>query len=54
MLAVPQVSRTPFTNALPSATAGVKQPWQKSDAEKEQSRVGKALKHLEEMGLAQA
>jgi hypothetical protein len=54
MLAVPQVSRTPFTNALPSATAGVKQPWQKSDAEKEQSRVGKAIKHLEELGLAQA
>jgi hypothetical protein len=52
MLAVPQVSRTPFSAALPSAQQ--KHPWQKSDAERDQSRVGKALKHLEEIGLAQA
>jgi hypothetical protein len=52
MLAVPQVSRTPFSAAIPSTAQ--KHPWQKSDAEKEQGRIGKALKHLEEIGLAQA
>jgi hypothetical protein len=51
MLATPTISRTPFTGAVPSSAA--KQPWQRSDAEKEQSRQAKVMTSLEKQGLVQ-
>ena len=49
-------SRTPFTGRVPSAPGAAtggdqRQPWQKSDAEREQSRLSKVMTHLSESGI---
>jgi hypothetical protein len=49
LLAVPTISRTPFSGRVPSASDATK-PWLKSDAEREQSRIAKVLPKLEQLG----
>jgi hypothetical protein len=45
------ISRTPFTGRVLSATAnGEKQPWLKSDAERENARIAKVMPNLEKLG----
>lgn len=46
------ISRTPFTGRVLSAGEGAArtQPWQKSDAERENARVAKVLPSLEKLG----
>jgi|ERR1700733_249875 len=51
LMAVPTISRTPFTGKIPSATGSdIRQPWLKSDAERENARVSKVLPKLESLG----
>jgi predicted amidohydrolase YtcJ len=48
----PQViSRTPFTGKVPSTTDAKAQPWNRSDADKENSRVARGVAALEKAGL---
>jgi hypothetical protein len=49
LMAVPTISRTPFTNHAPSASDASK-PWLKSDAERSMARVAKVLPKLEQLG----
>jgi hypothetical protein len=49
LLGQPVISRMPFTTPPSASTA--KQPWLKSDAEREMARTGKAVAALEAKGL---
>jgi hypothetical protein len=49
LMAVPTISRTPFTNHAPSASDASK-PWLKSEGEREQARIAKVLPKLEQLG----
>jgi len=51
LLQPPTVSKTPFTNVIPSTNGGEKQPWLKTDAEKEQGRMNKVLEKMTQQGL---
>ena len=48
LMATPTISRTPFTARTPSADT--KQPWQQSDAVRENARATKAIAALEKAG----
>jgi hypothetical protein len=49
LMAVPTISRTPFTGRVPSASDASK-PWLKSEGEREQARLAKVLPKIEQMG----
>jgi hypothetical protein len=49
LMAVPTISRTPFTGRVPSASDASK-PWLKSEGEREQARIAKVLPKLEQLG----
>lgn len=49
LMATPRISSTPFTARVVSAAE--KQPWQRSDAERENSRMNKAVAALDKAGL---
>jgi hypothetical protein len=49
LMATPRISSTPFTARVVSAAE--KQPWQRSDAERENSRMTKAVAALDKAGL---